>query len=155
MTHILLLATCDSQLTHLVKFGYPPKALPEVDGPLSAIPITRGEQIIVTSVPAPLLTALPRQRLVETPPAPSVKALNDSLSGPVPLRPDSPLAENDIPTESAESVPLPGRDAGFLQLRVVPDDNSCLFSAVGIVFEGDITAAPRLRKGDFRCALER
>ncbi len=36
----------------------------------------------------------------------------------------------------SESIQLPGRDNGWLQLRVVPDDNSCLFSAVGVVSEG-------------------
>jgi ubiquitin thioesterase OTU1 len=41
-------------------------------------------------------------------------------------------------------VELPG-DNGFLELRVVPDDNSCLFSAVGVVFEGGIEAAGKLR----------
>lgn len=41
---------------------------------------------------------------------------------------------------------LPGRDAGHLTLRVVPDDNSCLFSALGVVFEGGIESAQKLRK---------
>lgn len=49
--------------------------------------------------------------------------------------------------ESSESVALPGRDAGFLQLRVVPDDNSCLFSSFGVVFEGGVEAAQKLRRG--------
>jgi len=52
-----------------------------------------------------------------------------------------------MPLEGTESVPVPGRDAGYLQLRVVPDDNSCLFSAVGVVFEGGVQGGQGLRKG--------
>lgn len=39
---------------------------------------------------------------------------------------------------------LPGGN-GFLELRVVPDDNSCLFSAIGVVFLGGIESAGELR----------
>jgi len=42
-------------------------------------------------------------------------------------------------------VKLPG-DNGFLELRVVPDDNSCLFSAIGVVFLGGIDSAQELRR---------
>ena len=127
-----------------VKYGYPPKPLPETSDTLSTIPITRGEQIIVTCVPP---SSTPRQRSPPAPifkstPAPSVKAVNQSLSAP------SPLAEADIPVESSESVALPGHDTGFLQLRVVPDDNSCLFSAIGIVFEGGVKGGKDLRRGE-------
>lgn len=83
---------------------------------------------------------------------PSVKELDAELSAPRPPNAppavtESPLPKGDIPLEASESVQLPGRDAGFLQLRIVPDDNSCLFSAVGVVFEGGIEAAPKLRQG--------
>jgi ubiquitin thioesterase OTU1 len=43
-------------------------------------------------------------------------------------------------------VALPGRDAGYLQLRVVADDNSCMFSALGVVFEGGVEAAGKMRR---------
>lgn len=130
-----------------VKFGYPPKPLTQTDGPLSSIPITRGEQIIVTAVPAvPATNPVPEPRPAYTP-APSVKPMNDAISAPSPPRPQTPLAENDIPLENAESVALPGRDAGFLQLRVVPDDNSCLFSSIAVVFEGGIQGGKALRQG--------
>lgn len=119
---------------HSVKYGYPPRSLPSTVETLSTIPITRGEQIIVTSVPSSSRPANP------TPP-PSVKAVNETFSAP------SPLAAADIPAESSESVALPGRDAGFLQLRVVPDDNSCLFSAIAVVFEGGVEGGKGLRKG--------
>lgn len=70
------------------------------------------------------------------------------MSAPTPPRPQTPLGTADMPLERAESIAMPGRDAGFLQLRVVPDDNSCLFSAVGVVFEGGIEKAPALRKSE-------
>jgi ubiquitin thioesterase OTU1 len=47
--------------------------------------------------------------------------------------------------EGTTSVELPG-DNGFLELRVVPDDNSCLFSAIGVVFLGGIEIAGDLRR---------
>nr|XP_018262141.1 ubiquitin thioesterase OTU1 [Kwoniella dejecticola CBS 10117]OBR84299.1 ubiquitin thioesterase OTU1 [Kwoniella dejecticola CBS 10117] len=160
-----------------LKYSYPPKLLHDVQGPLSSIPITKGEQIIVTSVSptssstsiSSPSTSLPsktpsatnssstgsssRSRLAATPtPAPSIKAINETISAPSPLapqpqpqRPESPLSHNDIPLETQDSVALPGRDAGYLQLRVVPDDNSCLFSAIGVIFEGGIEAAQKLR----------
>ncbi|WVW84901.1 hypothetical protein I302_106937 [Kwoniella bestiolae CBS 10118] len=143
-----------------LKYSYPPKPLPDTDQKLSSIPITRGEQIIVTSAPSSSSTSTSAS--VPTPatgssssasktptPAPSIKAVNESISAPSPVHPkraESPLGQNDIPLETNDSVALPGRDAGYLQLRVVPDDNSCLFSAVGVVFEGGIEAAQNLRK---------
>ena len=32
------------------------------------------------------------------------------------------------------------------KLQVVPDDNSCLFSSVALIFEQDILKAPKMRK---------
>lgn len=119
-----------------VKFGYPPKPLPATSGLLSSIPITRGEQVIVTSAPS---AAAPSSRPEPTPP-PSIKPLNQTLSAPTP-----PSAANEVEV-GEESVALPG-DAGYLQLRVVPDDNSCLFSALGVIFEGGIESAQKLRRG--------
>ncbi|CAD6589595.1 MAG: ubiquitin-specific protease otu1, partial [Tremellales sp. Tagirdzhanova-0007] len=118
-----------------IKYGYPPKTLPNTSDTLATIPITRGEQIIVVSVPAP---SKPPFSTASTP-APSLKAINETLSAP------SPLAEADIPIESSDSIALPGRDAGFIQLRIVPDDNSCLFSAIGVVFEGGVEGGEGLR----------
>ncbi|KAI9634711.1 uncharacterized protein MKK02DRAFT_16490 [Dioszegia hungarica] len=127
-----------------VKYGYPPKAIPATNGPLSSIPITRGEQIIVTSVPP---TAAPEPAtnapVAPTPtPGPSIKHLNETISAPSP----HPAQPRPASQPSAESIPLPGRDAGYLQLRVVPDDNSCMFSALGVVFEGGMEAAGKLRQ---------
>jgi hypothetical protein len=125
----------------IVKLGYPPKPLPERSGPLGSL-ISRGEQLIVVAVPRKSPRAARR---------PSVKELDAVLSAPEPLperaSSGTRLAAQVGRTGTAEgtSVRTP---AGVLELRVVPDDNSCLFSAVGVVFEGGIEAAQGLRKGE-------
>ncbi|KAL7420765.1 ubiquitin-specific protease otu1 [Cryptotrichosporon argae] len=135
-----------------LKYGYPPRLLPvtSASAVLSSIPIARGEQIVVSAVPT--AAALPPLASHTPTPAPSVKALDMALSAPTPtaLPPPPPpaavrFAPADAPVTPGESVPLPA-EMGWLQLRIVPDDNSCLFSAVGIVFEGGIGAAQKLRR---------
>nr|KIR84278.1 ubiquitin thioesterase OTU1 [Cryptococcus tetragattii IND107] len=128
------------------KYGYPPKPLPSSAGPLSSIPIGRGEQLIVNSVPsgssskkAPVIAQSPSTIV------PAPVASNRTNAPPILAAPLVSNASQDQGAEGGESVALPGRDAGYLQLRVVPDDNSCLFSAIGIVFEGGIEAAQKLR----------
>jgi len=49
-------------------------------------------------------------------------------------------------TEEPEQVSTP---SGLLVHRIVPDDNSCLFSSIGIVFEQDMGVAGQLRQGKF------
>ena len=44
-------------------------------------------------------------------------------------------------------------EKGLIRLQVVPDDNSCLFSSVAVVFEQDIGAASRLRTGNWNNSL--
>lgn len=75
--------------------------------------------------------------------------LSAPRSPPVRVR-DSPLMENEIPLETKDSVQVKGHDAGYVQLRIVPDDNSCLFSSVAVVFEGGMDKAQELRKGELR-----
>lgn len=140
-----------------IKYGYPPRPLPLTADTLASIPIGRGEQLIITSNP----DATPSNRTVgssaapassypsATPtPPPPVKALNQALSAPSPhiAQPSSTASTPSTFTKTADSVALPGRDAGHLTLRIVPDDNSCLFSAIAIVFEGGIEAAQQTRQ---------
>ena len=33
--------------------------------------------------------------------------------------------------------------------QVVPDDNSCLFSSIAMIFEQDIAKAPKMRQSEF------
>lgn len=108
-----------------VKTGYPPRALtlvPEL--PLQSLGIQRGDQIIVTEAaaaesPAPLPTSLGPQLQTIAP------------------RPTS------SPSSGPDHVQL---DGSFLIHRIVPDDNSCLFSAAALVFEQSISKAQQMRK---------
>lgn len=145
-----------------LKYGYPPKPiLSAEDATLSSIPISKGEQIIVTSLPAGSSSraqnsAETSRVPVELPPsqlptpAPSVKQYSAELSAP---QPTSSLTAGDSGKKGkvdGESIQLPGRDNGWLKLRVVPDDNSCLFSSIGVVFEGGMgkDVVKRLRGGE-------
>ena len=79
-----------------------------------------------------------------------MKELDAELSAPrspPPRARDSPLLENEIPLETKDSVQVKGHDAGYVQLRIVPDDNSCLFSSVAVGLEGGMDKAQELRKG--------
>lgn len=45
----------------------------------------------------------------------------------------------------------------LIDVQVVPDDNSCLFSSVALIFEQDIAKAPKLRESEclaVHCAAE-
>ncbi|KIM48893.1 hypothetical protein M413DRAFT_89393 [Hebeloma cylindrosporum] len=104
----------------ILKTGYPPRTLtlvPEL--PLQSIGIQRGDQIIVTEAAA------------EAPAPPPT-------SSPPRLGTTAPR-----PASGPDHVPL---DESFLIHRVVPDDNSCLFSAAALVFEQSISKAPQMRK---------
>lgn len=152
------------ELSVIVKYSYPPKPLPSISAGqyLSSIPITKGEQLIVTAVKPSPAASTPSIFGGSSTPAPSVKHLNESLSAPNRLTPasqigsaaGSPYASTHGPSagrgvKSGEggrvAILLPG-DAGSLELRKVPDDNACLFSAVGLVFEGGIEGANGLRQ---------
>jgi len=119
-----------------LKSGYPPQSLtliPEL--PLASLGLKGGDQLILTqqarAPPAPFQasplqdivspTAVPRNRPSQAAP-PSVGATH---------------------AQGPDSVPTEG---GFLVHRIVPDDNSCLFSSIAIVFEQDIGKAPMIRQ---------
>ncbi|KAJ7581140.1 hypothetical protein C8J56DRAFT_959221 [Mycena floridula] len=101
----------------ILKTGYPPRTLtlvPEL--PVSSLGLTRGDAIIVeegatSSPPAKAVTPIPR-------------------AVPPPEKPRSPLSAQSSGPEHVST------GSGYLIHRVVPDDNSCLFSAVSLVFGG-------------------
>lgn len=145
----------DGQFTP-VKLGYPPKPIPPStvgETQVSTIPITKGEQIIVSVVPSTSTSAsrgVNNAASQETKPTPSNTA-PQPRSQPPPKPPISAPTKSTINTLSSSSstststpvapagkettVDLPG-GAGIMQHRIVPDDNSCLFSSIGIVFKG-------------------
>ncbi|CAE6463330.1 unnamed protein product [Rhizoctonia solani] len=113
-----------------LKSGYPPKPLtliPEL--PLSSLGLQKGDQITVTVKPGSLsTTAEPRSTSAP------LSAPQSVASAPAPRA--SVGAADDSFVET---------DVGSLIHRVVPDDNSCLFSSVAIVFGHGMTAAQKMR----------
>ncbi|KAF5358363.1 hypothetical protein D9756_001427 [Leucocoprinus leucothites] len=114
-----------------VKTGYPPRPLtliPEL--PFSSLGIVAGDQIIVSEAPGS----------------------NQSGNAPHPssnLIEARPLTDNSpLPPSSKPSGPdfVDTGDGSVLVHRVVPDDNSCLFSAAALVFEQSIANAQKMRK---------
>ncbi|KAK2466797.1 hypothetical protein APHAL10511_001055 [Amanita phalloides] len=102
-----------------LKSGYPPRLLTTISElPISSLGLGRGDHIIVTeSAPQPVLPPPSRN------PA-SLQPKNTKRSGP-------------------DYVDI---DGGFLVHRVVPDDNSCLFSAVSLIFEQDMKESRKMRE---------
>jgi len=130
-----------------LKAGYPPKVLTVVpELPLASLGLKPGEQIIVSELPgAP--NSFPQSNPA-TPLSPSSRRSNDDPSA---ARRPTPAYTSSIPT----SEPLPSvssgpdyvnMDGGVLIHKVVPDDNSCLFSALALIFKQDISKAPEMRK---------
>lgn len=113
-----------------LKSGYPPKALtlvPEL--PLSSLGLQRGDQITVTAKPGSASPA------TEIPPA-AVPAPRPAQVTPASALRASTGSANDGFVET---------ETGTLVHRVVPDDNSCLFSSIAIVFEQNMAAARKMR----------
>ncbi|KAJ2913220.1 hypothetical protein MD484_g7195, partial [Candolleomyces efflorescens] len=103
-----------------LKTGYPPRPLTLVaELPLSSLDLKSGEQLIVQE------NAPSSSRGTESTAAASVTRSPPSSSS------------------KAEVVEV---DGGFLIHRVVPDDNSCLFSSLALVFEQSMSKAQQLRK---------
>ncbi|KAI0064472.1 OTU-domain-containing protein [Artomyces pyxidatus] len=128
-----------------LKVGYPPKPLTAVipELPLSSLGIASGDQLIVTqkpgTAPSPT-TSAPR-------PAPASQPSAASRSKPRDALPFS-FGEASTPAPPVKSTgPDQVRtEGGFLVHRVVPDDNSCLFSSVALVFEQDMRKASTIRQ---------
>ncbi|KAH0583725.1 hypothetical protein H2248_009331 [Termitomyces sp. 'cryptogamus'] len=108
-----------------LKAGYPPQSLtliPEL--PIESLGLKAGEQIIVAELP-------------DAPP-PSEPSTPES---------SPPMFLTRRPQPSQSSGPdYVQTDGGVLIHRIVPDDNSCLFSAVALLFEQSIDKAPEMRK---------
>ncbi|PPQ89147.1 hypothetical protein CVT25_006519 [Psilocybe cyanescens] len=129
----------------ILKSGYPPRALtivPEL--PLQSLGLQRGDQIIVSE--APVEQAAPARPQPSSPPAraPLAPASTQARAAAAPTPRSAPVQTSPpVQTTGPDSVEV---DGSFLIHRVVPDDNSCLFSSVALVFEQSITNAPQMRK---------
>ncbi|KAH7929706.1 OTU-domain-containing protein [Leucogyrophana mollusca] len=117
-----------------IRSGYPPQSLtiiPEL--PLSSLGLKAGEQIIVNQK----VTPAARQ--------PSFPTNSSSLAS-RPPQSSPPQRSTTKPTSGSSGPDSVETSGGVLVHRIVPDDNSCLFSSVAIVFEQDIRKAQQIRK---------
>ncbi|KAI0263366.1 hypothetical protein BC834DRAFT_971360 [Gloeopeniophorella convolvens] len=123
-----------------LKAGYPPRALTAVvpELPLASLGLAPGEQLIVTQKAAPSTSVHTRPTAPPLPANPRAAIVNPPASVP----PPAPAPARSSPGEP-EHVRTEG---GYLVHRVVPDDNSCLFASVALVFEQDIRRAPAVRQ---------
>ncbi|TFY50919.1 hypothetical protein EVG20_g11257 [Dentipellis fragilis] len=137
-----------------LKTGYPPKPLTGVipDLPVSSLGLVAGDQLIVTqkagagSAPPPVHAStrppLPHDpgANIINPPA-SIPASHGAFSDAFGASPSAGV--NAGAGDGPDYVPT---DGGYLVHRIVPDDNSCLFSSVALVFEQDMSKAPKIRQ---------
>ncbi|KAG6332670.1 hypothetical protein ID866_6415 [Astraeus odoratus] len=117
-----------------VKSGYPPQTLtmiPEL--PLSSLGLKAGEQIIVNQISSSFVSGpLGPPRVAQPASHPPFSLAPQRGAVPASTGPAS------VETPSGVLVHRVG--------QVVPDDNSCLFSSVALIFEQDITKAPKMRQ---------
>ncbi|GJN88610.1 hypothetical protein Rhopal_001576-T1 [Rhodotorula paludigena] len=128
---------------------FPPRPLDSAASPeslLSSLGLTSGDTVVVVeaAAPAPAPAAsssasVPQKRAASPAPAPAAR--------PAPAAPP-PATRPAAPASAASSAPQHVEtDGGFLVLRQVPDDNSCLFRAIGLVLSpGETDAAASLRR---------
>lgn len=138
-----------------IKYGYPPQPLDTTsfDDELKLTDIginLNGEQLIImprdmqSKLSNPMSGSSPNPATVgslppQTGSAPQHRAGDFPPSFPQAQSRAAPLSLNRKPndvTEDPPEVPVPGLD-GVLVLRVMPDDNSCMFRALGSAVLGD------------------
>ncbi|KAL1947878.1 hypothetical protein VTO73DRAFT_13602 [Trametes versicolor] len=131
-----------------LKAGYPPHPLtliPEL--PIESLGLKQGEQLVVTqrssaglthgSAQPPRAAAAAPTSLVSSPAAAMTGMTASQVRSPAPV--SRPSKKGDGPENVLTSN-------GYLVHRVVPDDNSCLFSSIALVFEQDMSKAQSIRK---------
>ncbi|KAI0647033.1 OTU-domain-containing protein [Trametes meyenii] len=127
-----------------LKAGYPPHPLtlvPEL--PIDSLGLQQGEQLVVTQRSTGIShgSGQPARSTTSPFPAPSPAAAMTGLTA----------SQARSPVSRAESAKSGGPEYvltsnGYLIHRVVPDDNSCLFSSIALIFEQDISKAQSIRK---------
>lgn len=138
-----------------VKYGYPPKTLALDDVPpttlLSEFPVKlNGEQLIVneikTSTPTTTTEPPPSARVEPTsrtagPSTDNIARTSPSRSSAAPL---SLSRKNNADMADPPEIFCPDLQ-GSMVLRIMPDDNSCLFRAVASAVLSDVDAVTELR----------
>ncbi|KAI8998651.1 OTU-domain-containing protein [Trametes punicea] len=131
-----------------LKAGYPPHPLtlvPEL--PIDSLGLKTGEQLVVTQRSSSGLThgsgAPPRASagagVGVFPPSSPAAAMTGMTASQVREPPPTSPARGGGP----DYVPTSN---GYLIHRVVPDDNSCLFSSIALIFEQDMSKAQSIRQ---------
>lgn len=144
-----------------VKAGFPPKSLPLEDhsATLKSLGISNGEQLVVTyssstsdtqvssssvlTNPAPVKPTSTASSNAKAAPSKVVKSQPSRLnSKPIPAR-----APARVPTSAIQDdvIQVKCSSFGYLRLRVMEDDNSCLFRAVGFTILKDLDSMFSLR----------
>ncbi|KAF8911961.1 OTU-domain-containing protein [Gymnopilus junonius] len=116
----------------ILKCGYPPRPLtlvPEL--PIESLGLQRGEQLIVTEDTSKPVASQSRVQ-------PQASSIHQQAT--------SPIFQHKSASASPSGPDSVEVDGSFLVHRIVPDDNSCLFSSAALVFEQSITKAPQMRK---------
>ncbi|KAI0807327.1 OTU-domain-containing protein [Fomes fomentarius] len=129
-----------------LKAGYPPHPLtlvPEL--PIDSLGLKQGEQLVVVQRAAPSHQSLSSSRGTTSSvlPAPSPAAAMTGLTASQVREPARPTAKAGAKGGGLDYVPTSN---GYLIHRIVPDDNSCLFSSIALIFEQDISKAQTIRK---------
>ncbi|KAG0699640.1 hypothetical protein DFH29DRAFT_935692 [Suillus ampliporus] len=116
-----------------IRSGYPPHSLTTIpELPLSSLGLKPGDQVIVNqnaSSPAGAPPSPKAKPVTSQPPQASLSQPNSSRLAPSGSGPDYVDTPN-----------------GVLVHRIVPDDNSCLFSSIALVFEQDARKAHQIRQ---------
>ncbi|KAJ6623496.1 hypothetical protein B0H10DRAFT_796931 [Mycena sp. CBHHK59/15] len=130
-----------------LKSGYPPRILmivPEL--PVSSLGLKAGEQIIVSEVAEQASGVARSPNKLSSSSSPFLDPTPNSSSRTFNAVPAAPRTPTTPPVSASRSPDAVETDGSFLVHRVVPDDNSCLFSSVALVFEQDIKKAQKLRE---------
>ncbi|KAH9027593.1 OTU-domain-containing protein [Lactarius pseudohatsudake] len=133
-----------------LKAGYPPRALTGVipELPISSLGLASGDQLIVNynqksgSAAPPGATPTASSALPANPHATVVNrraSLPPSASNPRPAATAPPAVQSSGPD-------FVKTDGGYLVHRIVPDDNSCMFASVALLFEQNMQKAPVIRQ---------
>jgi ubiquitin thioesterase OTU1 len=151
----------------LVKAGYPPRALTGVipELPISSLGLAPGDQLIVnqksgsaaplgaTPTPGPP-SALPAATVVNpqaslppssSNPRPAAASLSAvQSSGPDFVQTDGGYLVHRV--RAMVTTTLRGYVLRAFLLQIVPDDNSCMFASVALIFEQNMQKAPVIRQ---------
>ncbi|BGP37862.1 ubiquitin-specific protease otu1 [Rhodotorula kratochvilovae] len=135
-----------------LRVGFPPKPIDPSAAPtasLSSLGVKSGETIVVAegAVVDAGATASSSSSTVAPASVPQKRAVSPSA---VPSARKAPTAQLVAPPQASaasDGPPFVEVDGGCLVLRQVPDDNSCLFRAVGLVLHpGETDVAASLRR---------